>query len=102
MSDVPAFTPGRAAAARLAPSAGDVGVSLCACGKIEGHRGRCPGPVKSGVFYDERRAWELARIRRELRRQRGNRTRTAAALGVPRTYLLTLMRKYGLQRAPRG
>ena len=77
------------------------GRASCACGKLEGHRGRCPGPaafpIKRGVFYDERRAWEHARIRRELRRQRGNRTRTAAELGVQRTYLLKLMRDGGLR-----
>ena len=77
------------------------GIAMCLCGKIKGHRGRCPGPaafpVKRGVFYDERRAWMRARIRRELRRQRGNRTRTAAALGLQRTYLFTLMRGYDVR-----
>ena len=77
------------------------GIAFCACGKVEGHVGRCPGPaafpIKRGVFYAERRAWELARIRRELRRQRGNRTRTAAALGMQRTYLLRLMRDYDVR-----
>ena len=68
------------------------GRAFCACGKIDGHQGRC-----RGLFYRERRAWASARIARELRRQRGNRTRTAAALGVQRTYLLKLMRDYDVR-----
>lgn len=69
----------------------------CPCGKPEGHIGRCPGlrvPEKRGTFYAQRRAFEVALIRRTLEEHRGNRTHAARALGLQRTYLLRLMREY--------
>jgi len=38
-------------------------------------------------------------IAQELRRNGGNRTRTARALGLERTYLLRLIKRYGLKGA---
>ena len=74
---------------------------FCSCGKVDQHRGRCPGPVdfaiKTGRFYGLRRAYETTVIRQALAAARGNRTRAARQLGLQRTYLLRLMRVRGIR-----
>ena len=54
---------------------------------------------KTGRFHQEVEAAKIRILREWLRRHHGNRTHTALALGVQRTYLLRLIRKLRLEAA---
>lgn len=54
-------------------------------------------PLKTGIFYDLVGAAVSEILVNALDHHRGNRTRTAAWLGIQRTYLLRLIRKHEIQ-----
>jgi DNA-binding NtrC family response regulator len=53
---------------------------------------------KTGLYYDLLTAAKIGILREALRRHRGNRTHTARALGLQRTYLIRLLKTLGLER----
>ncbi len=55
-----------------------------------------------GTLYERERRFREAVLRYELEQHGGNRTHTAAALGIPRNYLVRLLLDLGLQDYCRG
>lgn len=53
--------------------------------------------MKGDTFAEKKELAMREVIRRSLDEHQGNRTHTARALGVERTYLLKLINKYGLK-----
>jgi DNA-binding NtrC family response regulator len=53
---------------------------------------------KASLFYRLVDAAKVRILKEALRRHRGNRTRTAEALGLQRSYLVRLIRKLGVKK----
>jgi DNA-binding NtrC family response regulator len=53
---------------------------------------------KTSLFYELLTAAKIRILREALQRHQGNRTHTARALGLQRTYLIRLLKMLGMER----
>jgi len=62
--------------------------------------GSCAAPVRSAGYHGAVCDFKRRLIEATLHQMRGNRTHTARALGLQRTYLLRLIRELGVAAPP--